>query len=306
MREYLRLSICMLACIGLEISGCGDDQGSSGNVDSDADSDGDTDSDSDSDSDSDTDADSDTDSDSDPVGTMGDDATAIFLHHSTGGNIWGGGVPGWIDDYNTTSDTAYTISEMAYPHSPYPWENYPYDYWYLWIDNAGPTPADGQETLEMLTIDYDVIIWKHCFPVSGVNPPDDNPDISSAVKTVANYQLQYEALKAKMLSFPDNRFIVWTGAALTQGSTSQEQAEQAEIFFDWVRDTWDVPGDNIYIWDFRELETEGGLYMLDEHAVGATDSHPNEAFASTVAPLFARRVVDVIEGYGDINGITGE
>jgi len=252
------------------------------------------------------DSDSDSDSDADPVDPMGDDATAIFLHHSTGSNIWGGGVAGWIDAYNTDNGTGYAVTELAFPHSPYPWNNYPYDYWYLWVDNAGPDPVDGQETLEMLTAAYDVIIWKHCYPVSGVNEPDGSPDVTSEYKTVANYQLQYQALKTAMLGFPENRFVVWTGAAQVEGATTQAQAEQAEIFFDWVRDTWDEPGDNIYLWDFWELETEGGLYLLDEHAASAADSHPNPTFSADVAPLFARRIVDVIEGLGDVNGITGE
>ncbi len=83
---------------------------------------------------------------------------------------------------------------MSYPHSPYPWANYPYDYWHLWVESGG-TSIDDQETLEMLTADYDVIIWKHCYPVSQVNVPDDTPNIASSTKTFANYQLQYEALK---------------------------------------------------------------------------------------------------------------
>ncbi len=109
-----------------------------------------------------------------------------------------------------------------------------------------------------------------------------------------------------MHSFPDSRFIVWTGAALVQDSTSESAGEQAEIFFDWVRETWDDPGDNIYVWDFWELETEGGLYLLDTHGSSTTDSHPNSTFSTATAPLFAQRIVDVIEGNGDINSITGE
>jgi hypothetical protein len=138
---------------------------------------------------------------------------------------------------------------------------------------------------------------KHCYPVSAIGPDSGTPDVGSPVKTIENYQAQYAALRTTLRAFPDNRFIVWTGAALRQQDTTPEQAARAQAFFAWVRDVWDEPGDNIYVWDFFTLETDGGMYLTAEHASG--DSHPNGTFAAEVAPLFAARVVDVIEGRGD-------
>jgi hypothetical protein len=231
---------------------------------------------------------------------MSTDASVLFLHHSTGGVIWAGGVPGWLAQYDATHATAYSITDMAYPDAPYPWENYPYDYWNLWVQHAGSPGYQGQATLEILTPSYDVIVFKHCFPVSGIGPDTGSPDVASAAKTIENYQLQYAALKAKLRSFPANRFLLWTGAALRREDTTPEQAARARAFFAWVRGTWDEPGDNIYVWDFFSLETDGGPYLTAEHASG--DSHPNAGFAAEVAPLFAQRVVDVIEGRGDSTG----
>jgi hypothetical protein len=228
---------------------------------------------------------------------MPSDAKVAFLHHSTGGVIWGGGVPGWFDDYDFAHGTSYEITEMAYPDSPYPWDNYPYDYWNIWVSHAGATPYQGQATLELLTPQYDVIVFKHCFPVSGIGPDTGTPDVTSPNKTLENYRLQYAALKAKLRSFPGNRFVVWTGAALRQQDTSPEQAARAKEFFAWVRDTWDEPGDNIYVWDFFALETDGGMYLTPDHASG--DSHPNGTFAAEMAPLLGQRIVDVIQGVGD-------
>ncbi|MFH2010714.1 MAG: hypothetical protein ABI333_29200 [bacterium] len=241
-----------------------------------------------------------------PQPAMGTDVSVVFLHHSTGGVIWGGGVADWFTDYNSANSTTHTIEEMAFPHDPYPWANYPYDYWHLWVENAGPNPIEGQETLEMLTAQYDVIVFKHCFPVSGMAADDSNPDISSATKTRANYELQYEALKLKLHEFPNNRFLVWTGAALVESSTDEAAAGRARDFFDWVKATWDEPGDNIYVWDFWELETEGGLYLLEANAASSGDSHPSDTFAQATAPLFGQRIVDVIDGYGDLRSLTGE
>jgi len=230
----------------------------------------------------------------------------IFLHHSTGYNIWNGGVPEWFVQYNTSNGTNYEIVHQAFPKSsPYGWNNYPYDYWNIWVNNADSVAYKDEPTLQTLTQQYDVIVWKHCFPVGYIYEDTGNPDISSEYKRVENYKLQYNALKAKMREFPQTKFIVWTGAALVQGATTEAYAQRAKVFFDWVRNEWDETGDNIFIWDFYELETEGGLYMKDEYAVSAADSHPNPTFAQTVAPYFCQRIVDVIEGRGDTGSITG-
>jgi len=230
----------------------------------------------------------------------------IFLHHSTGGVIWEGGVSSWFEDYNARNETNYLIAERAYPTDGYPWSNYPYDYWNIWVKHAGKRPYKKQDTLEILTADYDVVVWKHCFPVSEVEADTGSAKISSDRKSIENYKLQYEALKAKMYEFPDTRFIVWTGAAQVAGATNESSARRAGQFFDWVKQSWDEPGDNIYLWDFWQLETEGGFYLLDQYAVSEGDSHPNERFAAEVAPFFAQRVIDVIEGRGDTGSLTGQ
>ncbi len=242
-----------------------------------------------------------------PQPDMGPDARVIFLHHSTGGVIWNGGVADWMAQQNATNSTAYVIEEQAYPDVPYPWANYPYDYWHLWVENGnGEADTEGVDTLETLTASYDVIVFKHCFPVSNVAEDTGNPDISSSSKTRENYELQYLALRERLRSFSGNRFIVWTGAALVELATNEADAIRARAFFDWVISTWDEPGDNIYIWDFRTHETDGGLYLLPENANSEDDSHPGATFAAQVAPLFGRRVVDVITGYGDLRSILGQ
>lgn len=162
----------------------------------------------------------------------------------------------------------------------------------------------NEDTLEILTKTYEVIIFKHCYPVSDIQPDTGSPDISSATKTIENYELQYNALKTKMLEFSPTKFIVWTGAARIKNETNTDDATRARNFFTWAKITWDDPGDNIFIWDFHELESEGGLYLLDGYSAG--DSHPGSAFASTVAPYLCQRIIDVIDGNGDTGSITGE
>jgi len=231
------------------------------------------------------------------------DAKIIYIHHSTGGVIWNGGVQAGVTAYNSASGKSYTIEESSYPDNPYDWKNYPYDYWHLWVDGGGQAATEGVPTLESFVQDYDVIVFKHCYPVSGIGADTGSPDISSETKSIENYKLQYNALKTRLIQLSSNRFIVWTGAALLETASSTEDGARARAFFEWVKNEWDEPGDNIFVWDFFELETEGGNFLLP--AYSDSDSHPNSTFADTAAPYFVNRLVDVIEGRGDTGSITG-
>jgi hypothetical protein len=247
----------------------------------------------------------------------------IFLHHSTGNRIWLGdlssilskirfkithqtAVTCWFKKYNKTHHTSYMITDRFFPKKrPYGWKNYPYDYYNIWVKHGGDTSYMEEPTLAILTKEFNVIIWKHCFPVSNILPDDSIADIDSEKKTLGNYKLQYEALKKKMHAFPETKFIVWTGAALVKEATTEGNAQRAKSFFEWVRNEWDEPGDNIFLWDFYKLETEGGLYMKDEYASGRTDSHPNPSFSKNVYPLFCQRITDIIETGGMKTTLTG-
>ncbi|KPL10405.1 MAG: hypothetical protein AMS26_21495 [Bacteroides sp. SM23_62] len=101
----------------------------------------------------------------------------IFLHHSTGGNLYTqGDVEGWISDYNDENNTHIEISERAYPNSPYPWKNYPYDYWKLWVNGDCDAGQPGIECIESLVEQYQVIIFKHCFPGAAIQAESGSPE----------------------------------------------------------------------------------------------------------------------------------
>lgn len=131
------------------------------------------------------------------------DKKAIFLHHSTGEGVWNAGVANWISDYNTSHNTSYEISEQNYPTHSYGWQNYPYDYWNLWINNACNT---NDPCLGDFTSQYKLIIWKHCFPGANINADTGSPSVSSETKSLENYKVQYRALRTLMDSYPNNKF----------------------------------------------------------------------------------------------------
>lgn len=251
---------------------------------------------------------------------MENQTNIIFLHHSTGKCIWDGGlskipsklgfdgdVEKWFDNYNKNNIKNYNITATNFPKKiPYGWRNYPYDYYNIWVKNAGDKPYKEEPTLEILTKKYDIIIFKHCFPVSDIKEDRATPDIDSDKKTLGNYKLQYEALKQKLLQFPDTKFIIWTPTALVENNSNKEDAERANEFSKWVKNVWDNKGDNIFLWDFRELQVEGGLYFKNEYAMSPNDSHPNRKFSRSVASYFCNRIVDIIEGRGDTASLTGK
>ena len=257
----------------------------------------------------------------DDSGSEGDATVKIgFLHHSTGEVVWTGttskvtakvlgksALGSWFSDYNKRNETQYTIEEQFFPNTRggYPWANYPYDYYNIWVKHAGDSPYQGEPTLEMLTKQYGIIVLKHCYPVGNIQPDTGKPDIDSSEKRLENYELQYAALKEKMHSFPDTKFVVWTGAALTEANTTPDEARRTREFFDWVKTQWDEPGDNIYLWDFYELETGGGPYLKPEYASAPDNSHPTADFGQKVAPLLGQRIVDVITDKGDSTPLTG-
>lgn len=260
------------------------------------------------------------------------DMNILYIHHSTGGVIWQGEkaslftravrkvspglaetlggqakLPALFEKYNKDNGKNYLITETAFPKAaPYGWHNYPYDYYDIWVKHAGNEPYMEEPTLEILTKQYQVISFKHCYPVSNIKADQDSPSIDSDYKSLANYKLQYNALRDKMHEFPNTKFILWTGAVRVKSALSEDEALRAREFFTWVKEEWDLPEDNIFIWDFYELETEGGLYLKDEYATSDTDSHPNTVFASKAVGLVFNRIVDVIENNGTRTNLKGE
>ncbi len=234
----------------------------------------------------------------------------IFLHHSTGGNLYSqGGVASWLANYNAGHGTAYQITERSYPNSPYPWKNYPYDYWHLWVDQACDSATAGIECLNSLALNHNVIIFKHCFPGAGIQADTGNPDITSENKTLENYKLQYRALRNLMDGYPQNVFIVWTLAPLHRLATDVQQAQRAKQFVDWVKNDWlneDAQAHaNIHIFDFWGYAAEDNptpangqvntLRYAYENDHSDSDSHPNQLANETIGPLFAQFIVDTIE-----------
>lgn len=242
----------------------------------------------------------------------------IFLHHSTGGNVYHEGqVAEYINTYNQQHQTNINITEKAYPNDPWPWENYPYDYWKLWIDGSCENSQSGIECLSSLAQQYDVIIFKHCFPGAGIKSDKSNGDITSSKKTLPNYKLQYRALRELFDTMPDTKFIAWTLAPLHQLSTNKDEANRAREFVEWVNNEWLTEDGkehpNIFVFDFFSLAAEldsnsvvGKFNCLKYEYEGSHsngDSHPNKLANETIGPIFGQEIVEVALAKTEVNAV---
>ncbi len=254
------------------------------------------------------------------VFASGDEDT-IFLHHSTGGNLYSeGDVAGYFANYNSNNGTNYVINERAYPTSPYPWDNYPYDWWNLWSTEDGDgnprTPACDSgdpdiECLDSLAANHDVVIFKQCFPGAGVLADTGTPDVSSSRKSLENYKEQYRALRKEFDKYPDTMFIAWTLVPLHRLATNTDDAARAKQFVDWVKNDWltedGQPHPNIRVFDFWGYAAEsdpvspnGVINTLKydyERSHTGSDSHPNTLANQTIGPIFAQEIIDNIENF---------
>lgn len=234
-----------------------------------------------------------------PLAFAATDDNIIFLHHSTGAGVWSGGnVLGWFSSYNAAHGTSYAVTERPYPNSPYPWDNYPYDYWNLWINGACNSSDPDIECMNTLAANHDIVIYKHCFPGADVVAPNGNPYVNSDIKTLANYQLQYRALRQMMDSYPNTKFIIWTLAPLHRLATNAANAGRAKQFVDWVNTTWLTEDGqshpNIFVFDFWGLVAGNDNFLRYEYEGSHTgsDSHPNALANATVGPIFSQFIVD--------------
>ncbi|HEB69780.1 MAG TPA: hypothetical protein ENI88_09190 [Desulfobulbus sp.] len=231
----------------------------------------------------------------------------IFLHHSTGNIIYtDGNVSGWIADYNATHNSSYVIEDRYYPTTPYPWANYPYDYWNLWVNGTCRADNPNIHCLDQLTADFQVVIFKNCFPVSNIEADTGSPDITSSRKSLENYKLQYAAVRDKLQQYPNTLFIFWTGAPLHRLATTPEKADRARQFATWVKNEMLTGGTypNIRVFDYFDL-TAGADNMLRyeyEKSHTGSDSHPNTLAATDVGPVFAQFIIDSAQDFFDSTG----
>jgi hypothetical protein len=234
-----------------------------------------------------------------------------FLHHSTGGCIWGPNgsstsVPLQMTAYNTlhgyTGQYAVTMTESGWPVTP--WDN-EWERWHRIFENRDTVLADIRPILQSNKI----VVIKSCFPsssITGIGSPSDT--LSPTNKTIYNYKWHWRHFVNRMRTRPQNFFVIWTNAPLVAGSTNINAARWSKQFCKWAKDTLAAGLDpvignfpqNIYVFDFFAKLTDTTGYMLPQYAASSSDSHPNAAATTLVAPQFVQEIFNHSIAYESI------
>jgi hypothetical protein len=238
--------------------------------------------------------------------------SGIFLHHSTGGNIWGPNpdgtstktIPNEMQRYNLehnyTGDKTVSMDEE----------------WWSPGDNEWSTQHEffeGNTTytdINYYLANYRILVVKSCFPSSAIQnwgQPSDTTD--PTYKTVCNYKWHWRHIVKVMKEYPQNFFAIWTNAPLEINSTNASEAALSKKFCSWAKDTLAAGLDpdfgafppNVYVFDyFGKMSDENG-YELPQFVTGSGDSHPNGAGTDFAAPRFVDEIFNAAIAYESLH-----
>ncbi len=235
--------------------------------------------------------------------------SGVFLHHSTGANIWGPNgsstsIPQQITIYNATKgytgDNAVSMNEVYFPGSGI--ENEWYD-WHNIFDGGDPN-----NNIYPYIADNKIVVIKSCFPssnITGYGSPADTSGIGVNYKTIYNYKWHWKSILNIMKQYPENFFVIWTNAPLVAEATNFTEARLANEFCTWAKDTLANGKDpvygafppNVYVFDFFHKLAMPNGYMNPAYQVQSGDSHPNAAATELVAPQFVQEAFNAALNY---------
>ncbi|MBN1338604.1 MAG: hypothetical protein JXA03_04735, partial [Bacteroidales bacterium] len=231
--------------------------------------------------------------------------SGIFLHHSTGGCIWGPNgsstsVPQQMTLYNAahgyTGANQVTLSETWYPA----WNDNEWVTWHSIFETNTPENISGIISANK------IVMIKSCFPCSEIAAVGSDQDtLDPWYKSIANYKWHWRHIVNVMKNHPDNFFVIWTNAPLEWYSTDSTQAAYSDWFCHWAKDTLATGLDpvygafppNVYVFDFFHKLTDPYGFLPQCYASGPGDSHPNAAATALVAPQLVNEIFDAAIAY---------
>ncbi|MBK8139497.1 MAG: hypothetical protein IPK52_27420 [Chloroflexi bacterium] len=206
----------------------------------------------------------------------------IFMHHSTGlgiiqqGNVREGfanlGYVFWDHGYNEEGLTDPAGNSLGI-NWDVPGDNTDPDGWYEIFQQPYTDPPSN--TLSHM-LQYDVIIFKSCFPTSDITDDD----------MFAAYQRYYRSIREVMDQYPDKLFVAWTTPPLVPNSTTPENAARARKWAEYLTSDEYLEGHpNVFVFDIFNLLADDDGFLRAEYRVDEWDSHPNEPANQAVGPI---------------------
>lgn len=207
----------------------------------------------------------------------------LFLHHSTGeslieeGDVREGLTAlgyeffdhGYNDDGLRLADGSYTGT-----HYDVPGDNTDPDGFAEIFAQPLHDPPDN--TFSHL-MQYDVIAFKSCFPVSNIG--DD--------AQLRQYKSYYLSIRDRVDQYPGKLFIVLTPPPQVPNNSDAEEATRARAFASWLKSDEYLAGhSNVFVFDFFDLLAGPDSFLRPEYRVDEYDAHPNERANREIGPVF--------------------
>jgi len=138
-------------------------------------------------------------------------------------------------------------------------------------------------------MEYDVIAFKSCFPVSNIESDEQ----------LAEYESYYLSIRSRMDQYPNRIFIVVTPPPEIPADTDAQAAARARAFANWLASNEDLSGHpNVFTFNFFDLLADPSTNMLRaDYQTDEYDAHPNELANQTIGPLFADFVDQSVSTY---------
>jgi hypothetical protein len=139
---------------------------------------------------------------------------------------------------------------------------------------------------------YDVIAFKSCYPVSNIESDAQ----------LAEYKSHYLSIRARMDQYPNKIFIVVTPPPEIPAGSDAEAAARARDFADWLASAEYLDGHpNVFTFNFFDLLADPATNMLRaDYRTDESDAHPNELANQTVGPLFVDFIDQSIKTYSGL------
>lgn len=218
----------------------------------------------------------------------------IFLHHSCGHNLidQGGVREGFTALGYEFYDHGYNGDGLRLADGSYSGDNFDVP-----GDNTDPDGFadifaqplhDPPDNTFSYLMEYDVIAFKSCFPVSNIWG-DEQLD---------EYKSYYLAIRDRIDQYPDKIFVIVTQPPQVPGSSDPGEAVRARAFADWLQSDEYLAGHpNLFTFDFFGHLAGADNFLRPEYRMDDYDAHPNEQANRAIGPLFVEFLDQAIKSY---------
>jgi hypothetical protein len=218
----------------------------------------------------------------------------IFLHHSTGQNlIDGGGVRegltalGYLFFDHGYNGEGLRLADGVWSGESFnvPDDNTDPDGFAAIFSQPYHDPPDNAFSHLM---QYDVILFKSCFPTSNI--ADDGQ--------LMDYQNYYLSIRDTIDQYPQKLFVVVTPPPQVPNNSNPDEGRRARAFASWLTSSEFLEGHpNLVTFDFFNLLAGEDNFLKPSYRVDEWDAHPNDLANQQIGPILVDFLDSAIHAY---------